>query len=285
MSVAAAQAAARARLAHLSDHATLDGTRLLEAVTGRNRAWLLAHGDAALSPAQRKTWEALLARRAGGEPLAYVLGAAGFYGRSFEVTPDVLVPRPESEQLVELALAFARRAASPARPRIADVGTGSGILAISLALALPAARLWALDVSSAALAVALRNARAHAADERITFALGDVLEGLDPSLHFDLVLANLPYVRSPDLAAAPDPTSFEPRLALDGGPDGLALYRRLLARAPQHAAPGGALFLEAGPDTAGALAELAASVFGPRARVALARDYAGRERVVTVEIA
>ncbi|MFY9780993.1 MAG: peptide chain release factor N(5)-glutamine methyltransferase, partial [Candidatus Baltobacteraceae bacterium] len=235
--VGEAQAAARARLAPLGESAALDASRLLEAVTGRDRAWLLAHGDAALSLEAQERWASLLARRAAGEPLAYVLGRAGFYGRTFGVTPDVLVPRPESEQLVELALAFAARRAAAPPLRLADVGTGSGILAISLALELPGARVLAIDVSPAALAVAERNARAHGVAERIAFTLGDAFEGLDPSLRFDLVLANLPYVRTCDLASPPDPTSFEPRLALDGGADGLALYRRLLARAPQHAAP------------------------------------------------
>jgi release factor glutamine methyltransferase len=201
------------------------------------------------------------------------------------VTPDVLVPRPESEHLVELALAFVRRRPpAPHALRLADVGTGSGILAIALALELPAARLTAVDASAAALAVAQRNARAHGVEERIDFVLGDVLLNLDAALRFDCVTANLPYVRSADLAPAPDPTSFEPRLALDGGPDGLAVYRRLLARAPGHLAGGGAMFLEAGPDTARELATLADAAFEGRARASVHRDYAARERVVEVAL-
>ncbi len=258
---------------------------MLADAVGRDRAWLLAHEDAALSENARERLENTVARRARGEPLAYVFGRAGFYGREFAVTPDVLVPRPESEQLVELALAFVRRQASSPHPlRLADVGTGSGVLAIVLALELPAARLCAVDASAAALAVARRNARAHGVAERIDFVLGDAFPKPDGALRFDCVTANLPYVRSADLAPAPDATSFEPRLALDGGADGLAVYRRLLGRAPEQLAGGGAMFLEAGPDTAEELAALADVAFEGRARVELHRDYAGRQRVVEVAL-
>lgn len=285
MTVGEGQAEARTRLAHLGTDAALDAARVLEAVTGRSRAWLLAHGEAALRIEQRARFEAMLARRAAGEPLAYVLGRAGFYGRSFAVTPDVLVPRPESELLVELALRFVKGRSSPEAPSIADVGTGSGILAVTLALQLPGAQLTALEVSEAALALAQRNARAYGLAGRITFVAGDLFASLAPSVRFDLVVANLPYVRTCDLALPPDPTSFEPRLALDGGPDGLSVYRQLLAGAPQHLSEQGALLLEAGPDTASALAGLAEAAFGARAHVAVERDYAGRERVVSVGLA
>jgi release factor glutamine methyltransferase len=285
MTVGEAQAEGRTRLAHLGTDAALDVARVLEEVTGRSRAWLLAHGEAALGAEQRARFESLLARRERGEPLAYVLGRAGFYGRSFEVTPDVLVPRPESELLVELALASVKGHVWPQPVRIADVGTGSGVLAVTLALELPGARLTALDASNPALALAERNAQAHGVAERIAFALADAFEGLDPPIRFDVVVANLPYVRTSALALPPDPTSFEPRLALDGGPDGLAVYRRLLARAPRHVAGEGVLLLEAGPETARALAALASAAFGARARAAVVRDYAGLERVVTLAVA
>ncbi|MGP6159707.1 MAG: peptide chain release factor N(5)-glutamine methyltransferase [Vulcanimicrobiaceae bacterium] len=284
MSVGEAQGAACARLAHLGESAAFDAGRLLEEVTGRNRAWLLAHDDETLEPQAKARFETLLTRRAAGEPLAYVLGRAGFYGRSFAVTPDVLVPRPESEQLVELAMAFVARHAGSLPLRIADVGTGSGVLAITLALELPGARVTALDASSAALALAERNACAHGVSERIAFVRGDAFEGLAPSLRFDLVVANLPYVRTADLALPPDPTSFEPRVALDGGPDGLDVYRRLFALASEHVVRPARLLLEAGPDTASALAALAEEAFAAAARVTVERDYAGLERVVSVDV-
>jgi release factor glutamine methyltransferase len=222
-----------------------------------------------------------VAERGRGVPIAYLTGSAGFYGRLFDVTRDVLVPRPETEHLVESALAFLReRALEP--PRICDVGTGSGIIAITLASEVPDARVTAIDISPAALAVAERNARLHGVDARVEFLAADLLETIPPATRFDCIAANLPYVRSIDLKAAPDPTAFEPRVALEGGADGLALYRRLLARAPALLAAGGAMFLEAGPDSADGLAALAGAAFGARALVRVQRDYAARERVVEI---
>jgi release factor glutamine methyltransferase len=262
-----------------------DALRLLEHVTGRSYAWLVAHGDELLDHSARARYEAVLDRRATGEPVAYIAGEAGFYGRRFAVTRDVLVPRPETEELLERALAAVRTyaAVGPGEPiRICDVGTGSGVLAISLALELDAVSVLAVDVSAEALAVARRNAEEHGVADRVRFALGDALDAFSAEAPFAAIVANLPYVRSGDLQAAPDPTAFEPRLALDGGADGLALYRRLLARAPALLAPGGTLLMEAGPDTAGPLAAASAVAFGEAAEVALHGDYGGRERIVEV---
>ncbi|MDQ2908732.1 MAG: tRNA (adenine(22)-N(1))-methyltransferase TrmK, partial [Candidatus Eremiobacteraeota bacterium] len=164
--------------------------------------------------------------------------------------------------------------------RLCDVGTGSGVIAITLAAERPCARVVAIDISAAALAVAARNAAALGVAERIEFCLEDALDELESGTVFDAIVANLPYVRGGDLAPPPDPTSFEPRLALDGGSDGLDAYRKLLRRAPEHLAVNGLLLLEIAPDTADQLAEMALWAFGGIARVRALRDYAGLRRIV-----
>ncbi len=280
MTVGAALVFARERL-RSSDSARYDAQLLLAALVRRSSAWLLAHADEPLEEALRERFLQALERRALGEPVAYILGEAGFYGRRFAVTPDVLVPRPESELLVTCALAALRGSNLPA-PRICDAGTGSGILATTLAAEVPGARLTAVDISAGALAVAAANARAHGVGARIDFVLGDLFEALPRGQRFDGIVANLPYVRASELAAAPDPTSFEPRVSLDGGPDGLAVYRRLLAAAAGPLAARGWLLMEAGPDTVPALAALARRSFHRSATVWIERDYARLERVVAV---
>ncbi len=282
MTVGSALASGRERL-RAGESARFDAQLLLGALLQRSSAWLFAHADDPLDDATFERYRVALERRALGEPVPYIVGEAGFHGRRFVVTPEVLVPRPESELLVSLALAELRSPELP-EPHVCDVGTGSGILAVTVAAEAPRARLTAIDVSAAALAVAAGNARAHGVDGRIAFLLGDVLEALPAETRFDGILANLPYLRAADLAAAPDPTSFEPRLALDGGPDGLTVYRRLLARAPLVLAPQGWMFMEAGPDTAPALAALARRSFRRSASVWIERDYARLERIVAVRL-
>jgi release factor glutamine methyltransferase len=224
----------------------------------------------------------LLGERARGTPVAYLTGEAWFYGRRFAITRDVLVPRPESEHLIAAALEFLRgRGAGPLRA--CDVGTGSGILALTLASEVPALSVLALDLSPAALELAARNAHVLGVSGRVAFACGDLLEPAAGDAPFDCLVANLPYVPSADVPGLPDPLAFEPRSALDGGPDGLALYRRLLQRAPAALAPDGALFCEAAPPTAGALASLVAEAF-PHATVAVRCDYAGLERIVAARL-
>jgi len=281
VTVGAALRAGTERLQPASDSARADAARILEALLDADAAWVLAHDREPLAPETRQRDEHALDRRANGEPVAYITGSAGFYGRRFGVTPAVLVPRPETEHAVDLALDHLR---GVARPVVCDVGTGSGVLAITLACELPGSRSIATDVSAAALQVARANALAHGVAGRVEFLCGDLLEPAADRAPFDCLIANLPYVPSGDLAAAPDPTSFEPRLALDGGPDGLALYRRLLARAPGLLRAGAVVVLEAGPDTTRALAALAGAAFGPAARIAVHRDYGGRERTVVVTL-
>jgi release factor glutamine methyltransferase len=227
-----------------------------------------------------------------------VTGEAWFFGRRFAITRDVLVPRPETELLVERALEFLRKGGprgglqsprrfasqSPVDIGIAccDVGTGSGVLAITLACELPQARAVALDVSAAALEVARGNARALGVAERVRFARSDLFASAGDGA-FDCIVANLPYVPSADIARAPDPVAFEPRLALDGGPDGLDVYRRLLAQAPARLAAGGMLLLEAAPPTLPALAALVRAAL-PHAVVERLVDASGRERAIAATL-
>jgi len=278
--VGTALAAARDAL-HERDGARFDAQLLLGTILGRNSAWLLAHENETLGDAVARRFALALARRAAGEPVAYILGETGFYGRRFEVTAAVLVPRPESELLVTLAVAALRERGDP-EVRLYDVGTGSGILAVTLAAELRHATLVASDVSPAALVCAKRNARLHAVDGRVHFVLGDLLDAVAAEERFACIVANLPYVRTRDLQPFPDPTAFEPRLALDGGPDGLGPYRRLLARARTALEPAGSLLMEAGPDSAHELAEISRRAFGDGATVSVERDYAALERVVRV---
>jgi len=257
-----------------------DAALLLAAALGISRATLLAFPERSAATAVRARYLEWIDRRSAGEPVAYLLGRRGFWSLELEITPAVLVPRPETEELLERAVAFVRAHPNPS-PVLCDVGTGSGILAISAAAELPSLRCTALDVSPPALAIARRNAQALGVASRVTFLESDLLDALAAGARFDCVVANLPYVESAAIAAAPDPVSFEPRLALDGGPDGLALYRRLLAALEPHLAPGAAAYFEAGPATTGFLAELAAAAL-PNATVTVHTDYAAHPRIVEI---
>ncbi|MEJ2148082.1 MAG: peptide chain release factor N(5)-glutamine methyltransferase [Chloroflexota bacterium] len=251
---------------------------LLAYVVGRGRAWLLAHPEAPLSGAQAAQFAALLGRAAAGEPLAYLVGEREFCGLTFEVTPDALIPRPESEALVEAGLAWARER-SKSDPAIVDVGTGSGAIAVTLAARLPQARIAAVELSAPALAVARRNAQRHAVADRVGLVRGDLLAALVGP--FDLILANLPYVSTGELAGL-EVGRWEPRLALDGGADGLDLVRRLLEQAPARLAPGGRLALEIGAEQGERVMTLCREAF-PQAAVRLERDLAGLNRIALVD--
>jgi release factor glutamine methyltransferase len=279
-SVRQALAEGSARLGGVPSEAFFDANVLLRHVSGRDAAWLLAHGDEALEPEVLTRYARALERRFCGEPVAYITGESWFYGRRFELTPAVLVPRPETEQLLELTLHFLD-GLPMRRPRVCDVGTGSGILAISLALERPALLVSAIERSRDALEQARHNARLHGVEERIDFRHGDLFAGATPLERFDCIVANLPYVPTGELKRRPHPTGFEPRHALDGGEDGLVLYRRLLRQAPDRLEAGGGMFLEAGPGTAAELAGLASQRF-PGKMCVVERDYAGLERIVAL---
>ena len=225
-----------------------------------------------------------MAQRARGEPLAYVLGEAWFYGRRFGVDARVLVPRPETEHLIDAALAELRsRGSSRTRLRVCDVGTGSGAIALTLVAEEPDLDVVASDRSADALALARNNAVALGLAERVRFVAGDLAEPLRPFAPFDCVLANLPYVPTAEIPRVPDPVGFEPRVAVDGGADGLVLYRRLVRDLPALLAPEATAFLEAAPGTVEVLAELVAHEL-PAAHVEIGEDYGGLERYVAVAL-
>ena len=271
----------REMLAPFGNEGRFDALRLLEELLDCNAAWIFAHGDESIGESKAAHYAAALATRATGVPVAYIVGSAGFFGRIFAVTRDVLVPRPETEGVVELALAaLAQRRDGGCE--ICDLGTGSGVIAITLACELPFAKVMALDRSAAALEVARANACALDVAERVEFVASDMWAALAPEMTFDCIVTNLPYVRRGDLKAAPDATSFEPVLALDGGEDGLCCYRALLAQAPARLRAGGVLIMEAGPDTVPALATLAEEAFAAPAIVEVHRDLALHERIVVV---
>lgn len=247
---------------------------LLANVLGRTREWVIAHPDAPLTPEQTQTYQALLAQAGAGVPLPYLLGHWEFFGLDFQVSPAVLIPRPETELLVEQALL--RKPTS-----IADVGTGSGIIAITLAAKLPQAQVIASDLSIEALAVAQANAQHLGVAERVTFIQSDLCEAY-PAQKFDLICANLPYIPSADLTDLPV-AQHEPRLALDGGPDGLDLIRRLLQQAHSYLAPQGGLLLEIEYRQGPQAAALAQAAF-PTAQVHIHQDLAGLDRLIAVSL-
>lgn len=256
----------------------LDAELLLAHVLETNRASVLAHPERLLTPKELTRFRALVARRAAREPLPYIVGTREFYGLAFAVDDRVLIPRPETELLVERAVRFARHLAAP---RIADVGAGSGAIAVTLAVQLPMATVYALDASAGALEVAGDNARRHRVDNRVHRLQGDLLDPLPEPVH--LIVANLPYVTTAEWQElAPEIRNHEPRTALDGGEDGLDLVRRLLASAGPWLEPGGAIVLEIGA-AQGDAATTAAREHFPEARVCVAHDYAGRDRMIVLE--
>lgn len=255
-----------------------DVARILSYVTGRSEARLRAYRETPVTSKMEQQAREFAARRTSGEPLAYILGTAGFHGHSFLVDHRVLVPRPETEHLVDEALEFISR---KDQARVLDVGTGSGAIACSI-LAETSKHVIAdaIDVSADALMVAMANAQRLGVELRLTFLLGDAsTRALRP--FFDVIVANLPYVPTKDIAPSPDPVSFEPRLALDGGPDGLDLYRRFLEHAPRLLALEGLVLMEAAPPIIAGLDRLARAAF-PEAEVTIGKDYGNRARYVKV---
>ena len=283
----AAQAAERLARCGIAD-ARLEAEVLARHALGQDRAAYFASLRDPLDAAQQARIARLVNRRAQGEPLAYITGHREFYGLDFVVNPAVLIPRQETELLVDKALEWAAswasgRAASGqenAAPLIADVGTGSGAIAVALACNLPSARVCAIDASAAALAVADRNRRRHRVADRVALLQGDLLTALKPGV--DAIVSNPPYIASALLPGLPPDVRREPALALDGGQDGLRLTRRLIAQAARRLNRGGALLIEIAPEQAEAALGLARGAF-PRATTWVAADAAGRARCVGVE--
>ena len=245
---------------------------LLAHVLGRDRAWLAAHADEAMSAEQAKRFDALARRRRDGEPIAYLVGRREFYGLDLEITPDVLIPRPETELLVDLALV---RLPGDRPARVLDLGTGSGAVALAIAAARRTAQVVGADTSSAALALAQRNA-VRLGIGNVSFLVSDWFAALADQ-RFDLIVANPPYVAAGDPHLDEGDLRHEPAQALTAGGDGLSAIRTIIASAPEHLARGGWLLLEHGHDQAdrvGALLREAGF-----ADVRAARDLAGILRV------
>ena len=269
-------------LTSISDTPALDASVLLAHIIGKPRTWVLAHPELALTSVQQAQLNASLARLARGESFPYVLGHWEFFGLDFEITPDVLIPRPETELLVERAIAWLQE--SPVRQTVADVGTGSGSIAVSIAVSLPAVRVLATDISLRALGVARRNAIKFDVNHQIDFVQCDLLPGHIPSLltdyHFDLICANLPYIPTAALRSLPI-YGREPTLALDGGDDGLALIRRLLDVGPEWLAPNAMMLIEI-ESTLGAQVLSLAHDRLPEATLHLHQDLAGQDRLLEI---
>ncbi|WP_405240059.1 peptide chain release factor N(5)-glutamine methyltransferase [Lentisalinibacter orientalis] len=268
---------ARAALADVSDSPALDAELLLARALGRDRSWLIAHRDdtpAAGAKAQADAW---LARRLTGEPLAYITGTREFWSLAFEVTPAVLIPRPDTEILVERALELIPRGE---RCRVLDLGTGSGAIAVAIASERPAAEVTATDASAEALAVARRNA-ARLVPGRVRFVVSDWFTALG-SERCDLIVSNPPYVAQDDPALADAALGFEPRRALTAGADGLDEIRRIAAGLPAHLTPGGRALIEHGAMQAAGVAGILRAV-GLEV-VACRRDLAGADRVTEARL-
>lgn len=267
-----------------STSAQLDAEVLLSSVMRQPKTWLLAHHDHAMTTVQTVKFRSLVTQRKNGMPIAYLTGHREFYGLDFSVNKHVLVPRPETETLVEETIRAARqleKRSATAKPRIADIGTGSGCIAITLAKYLPRALIFASDVSMPALTVARRNAARHRLSSRITFVRGNLFtpfQSIVKRKPIDIIVANLPYLRKPELAGV----KHEPRIALYGGKMGIEVIDRLLARARHYLAPHGALLLEIASDQAGSISYAAQRQF-PEKNVRTIQDLAGRDRVVIIE--
>ena len=217
---------------------------LLSHVLAKDRTFLISHAEAHLNDVDAKRFAAAIERRASGEPAQYITGVQDFYGRAFRVTPDVLIPRPETELLVEAALSR-----MPAESRICDVGTGSGCIAVTLLCERVDARGVAIDVSNAALEVARQNARELAVEDRLEFILSDCFAELESSEQFDVIVSNPPYVSAGALPGLQrEVRNHEPLVALSPGEDGLSVIRRLLNDAPQFLRARGHLIMEIGFD-------------------------------------
>ena len=246
---------------------------------GMARHDIYAQQEAEFGPQLEPELATMVERRLAREPLAYIIGYREFYGINLLVTPNVLIPRPETETVVEHALFMALMGMETTDLVIADVGTGCGAVAVNLAIHLPAARIYALDCADAVLDVAAYNIRAHNVADRVRLGKGDLLEPLPEPV--DLIAANLPYVPTERIATLQPEVRWEPREALDGGPDGLTLVRRLIAQAPGRLKEGGTILLELDPEQAPAVRELALERF-PDAAVSVEQDLSRRDRVVII---
>ncbi|MCH2538769.1 MAG: peptide chain release factor N(5)-glutamine methyltransferase [Anaerolineales bacterium] len=241
------------------------------------RSWLHAHPEMPLNGTQEQDYQKTINDRAAGLPLPYLIGHWEFFGLDFVVDSRALIPRPETELLVEEAISISKHHLPTAGYRIADVGSGCGIIAVSLALQLPSVHITASDISMQALHLTYENAHRHGVSTRVHCVQSDLLTGLDT---FDIICANLPYISTDELSTLPT-SQHEPRLALYGGHDGLSVIRRLLSHAPRHLRTGGYILLEIG-STQGDIALELAHTYLPDAKCDILPDLSRKERMLRI---
>ena len=272
------------RLTLLTDTPALDASVLLAHIINRPRSWVMAHPELTLTAEQQDQLHDSLLRLERGESFPYVLGHWDFFSMEFDITPDVLIPRPETELLVERAIGWMRQ--SPVRRTVSDIGTGSGVIAVSIAVNVPDSYVLATDISRPALEVARRNAMKFDVTRRVDFLQCDLLPGhaasLATELHFDLICANLPYIPTETLHSLPV-YGREPTLALDGGHDGLKLIRRLLEIGAEWLAPNGLMLLEIESTRGIQALNLACDLFS-QATIHLHQDLAGQDRLLEIRL-
>jgi release factor glutamine methyltransferase len=264
--------------------ARLDAEVLLAHIIRKDRVWLITHRDDVLDEKDRRDFGEALRRRTKREPLQYLIGNQEFWGLEFKVTPDVLIPRPETELIIEAALAHVQDRNRPVR--IVDLCTGSGCIAVSLAKELTSAHVIATDASENALAVARENARYHSVADRIRYLEGDLfgpLEELDIRGQIDIMVSNPPYVRAGDLPTLqPEVKDYEPLMALVAGPEGTEMAKRIIQLTPEYLKKNGALIMEMGLGQAEALTRMAETT-GAYARPEILKDLAGIDRVIVAK--
>lgn len=255
---------------------------LLRHALGHTRESLLIALDARVSALAQDHFDGLISRRSSREPSAYITGHREFYGLDFKVDPRALIPRPETELLVDLVLQFVSAWATAHKNlTIADVGAGCGAVAIALAVNLPRATIIASDISTDALGLARENIARHGVQDRVRLLHGDLLDPIHPPI--DILVSNPPYIPSPEIPTlAPEISHHEPRLALDGGPEGVSLIEELIRQAREKLAPGGAMFVEIGWDQGPKVMAQTRSL-RPDAHASIAADFAGLDRVLAVQ--
>ena len=263
------------------ENSRLDAEVLLGHAVAMEKEQLYINAAAPISTGEEVKFRDLLRRRSGREPVAYITGHKEFWSLDFVVTPAVLIPRPETELLVEVALQYTRRLPSESPVKVLDVGTGSGAISVCLAKERASTKIVALDISTGALDVARVNAERHDVVDRIRFLLGDAFAPIRQlGEAFNLIVANPPYIRSGELPQlAPEIRRWEPTIALNGGPDGLSVYRRIIAEGHEYLTAGGSMVLEIGADMAPDVADLfsRSGRYGP---ASVYQDYAGMDRVI-----
>ena len=257
----------------------LEAEVMVMTVMRMTRQNIFAEQESEVPPNVAQDLSDIVAQRLERIPLAYILGYREFYGINVVVTPDVLIPRPETEGIVEHTLFMALMGMETRELTIADVGTGSGAIAVSLAIHLPAARIYAVDISEPALDVAAWNIRAHSVADRVRLGHGDLLEAVPEPV--DLIVSNLPYIPTERIPTLQAEVQREPAAALDGGPDGLDLVRRLLAQAPEKLNSPGFILLELDPEQFPAAEAIALHHF-PDAEITAEQDLSRRDRIMVI---